>query len=51
MIGWRQGLSVGIARPHAGIRRDTLLGSSSWLRSRSAPKSLAVDFLAAEEGD
>src|SRR5271156_5196219 len=29
---------------------DRPLGSSSWLKSRSAPKSLAVDFLTADEG-
>src|SRR5260221_9764753 len=30
---------------------DTPLGSNSWLKSRSAPKSFAVDFLIADEDD
>src|SRR6202046_2328796 len=40
--------SRGLA-PESAIDRP--LGSSSWLKSRSAPKSLAVDFLTADEGD
>src|SRR5580704_9862494 len=41
--------SRGLREPESAIDRP--LGSSNWLKSRSAPKSLAVDFLIADEGD
>jgi len=43
------GLTVGVARPNTGFMVIWSLGSSSWLKSRSAPRSSAVDLRAAEE--